>query len=134
MNKLFLAIPAAFLVSSINVAVAQVGSATGTNGAQDNGHPTGAAAATSATDFKDPPHRPTTGDTSGMNMEHDKSTMSAMHKGKMGMKAMDTNHDGMISKEEFMTYHEAMYDHMTKNKDGMVDVNAMGMMKGKKDK
>jgi len=29
-----------------------------------------------------------------------------MHKMKMNMKMMDTNNDGMISKDEFMTFHE----------------------------
>ena len=37
------------------------------------------------------------------------------------MKMMDTNGDGMVSKEEFMKYHEKMFDMMDKNKDGMVD-------------
>jgi Ca2+-binding EF-hand superfamily protein len=32
----------------------------------------------------------------------------------MGMKMMDVNHDGMISKEEFMGHHESMYDKMKK--------------------
>ena len=45
----------------------------------------------------------------------------------MDMKAMDANHDGMISKAEFMKYHEAMWSKM-KKKNGMVDVNDMGMM------
>ncbi|MDB6061744.1 MAG: EF-hand domain pair family protein [Verrucomicrobiaceae bacterium] len=40
------------------------------------------------------------------------------------MKAMDTNGDGMISKAEFMKYHEAKFDKM-KNKDGMLDVKSM---------
>ena len=31
-----------------------------------------------------------------------------------------------------MTYHEAMYGHMTKNKDGVVDMKAMGTMCHKK--
>ena len=141
MSKLIMAVSTAVLIGSVSMAIAQVGSATGTNGALDNGHPTGAAAATTATgatNAMDTEHRPTTGAVTGaaattappdvmhrdMPMEHKKGSM---HKGKMGMKAMDTNHDGMVSKDEFMTYHEAMYDHMTKNKDGMVDMNAMGM-------
>ena len=156
MNKLKIAVSTAVLISSMSMAIAQVGSATGTNGALDNGHPTGAAAATTATGATgamDTEHRPATGAGSNMPMDHEKSPMhkgsmdaehvsttgaasdmsmkhekGSMHMGKMGMKAMDTNHDGMISKDEFMTYHEAMYDHMTKNKDGMVDMNAMGKM------
>ena len=64
--------------------------------------------------------------------------MDEMKPGKgmmMDMKKMDANGDGMISKEEFMKYHESMYDGMKKNKDGMVDMKDMqmmheGMMKG----
>ena len=44
------------------------------------------------------------------------------------MKAMDANGDGMISKSEFMKYHEAMWAKMKKNKNGMVDMKDMGMM------
>lgn len=47
---------------------------------------------------------------------------------KMDMKMMDTNGDGMISKDEFMKYHEMMYDKMKKNKAGMVDMKEMEMM------
>ena len=52
----------------------------------------------------------------------------------MDMKAMDTNHDGMISKKEFMKFHEDMWAKMKKNKSGMVDIKEMeamheGMMK-----
>ena len=32
----------------------------------------------------------------------------------MEMKAMDTNHDGMISKKEFMKFHEEMWAKMKK--------------------
>ena len=53
----------------------------------------------------------------------------------MDMKAMDTNHDGMISKKEFMKFHEDMWAKMKKNKLGMVNMKDMemmhdGMMKG----
>jgi nitrate reductase alpha subunit len=37
------------------------------------------------------------------------------------MKMMDTNGDGMVSKEEFMKYQEKMFDMMDKSKDGMLD-------------
>jgi len=53
------------------------------------------------------------------------------------VKAMDTNADGKISKEEFMAYHEKMWDSMKKDSTGMVDAKSMmmmhhdGMMKGK---
>ena len=47
------------------------------------------------------------------------------------VKMMDTNADGMISKDEFMKHHEAMYDGMKKNSSGMVSIKDMqGMMKG----
>ena len=44
------------------------------------------------------------------------------------MKMMDTNTDGMVSKEEFMKHHEMMFDKMKKNKMGMVDMKDMPMM------
>lgn len=46
----------------------------------------------------------------------------------MDMSTMDTNKDGMISKEEFMKHHEAMWEKMKKNKSGMVDLKDMGNM------
>jgi uncharacterized membrane protein len=46
----------------------------------------------------------------------------------MDMNAMDTNHDGMISKQEFMKFHEKMWAKMKKNKSGMVDMKDMEMM------
>jgi hypothetical protein len=42
-------------------------------------------------------------------------------------KAMDTDNDGMISKDEFMKYHADMWDQMTKDSNGsmsMSDANA----------
>lgn len=54
------------------------------------------------------------------------------HKGMMGqggmmdMKKMDTNGDGVISKEEFMSAHGKMFDQM-KNKDGVIDLKNMPM-------
>lgn len=47
---------------------------------------------------------------------------------KMDMKMMDANGDGMISKDEFMKYHEMMFDKMKKNNSGMVDLKDMEMM------
>ncbi len=47
---------------------------------------------------------------------------------KMDMKMMDTNSDGMISKEEFMKHHESMYDKMKKDSNGMVSTKDMQMM------
>jgi aminopeptidase C len=46
----------------------------------------------------------------------------------MDMKMMDTNKDGMISKDEFTKHHEAMWEKMKKNKNGMVDMKDMNMM------
>jgi len=43
-------------------------------------------------------------------------------------KMMDTNGDGMISKDEFMKHHEQMWERMKKNSKGMVDAKSMPMM------
>ena len=48
----------------------------------------------------------------------------------MDMKAMDTNGDGMISKKEFDSHHEAMWKKM-KSKNGMVPIAELeGLMQG----
>jgi hypothetical protein len=47
---------------------------------------------------------------------------------KMNMKMMDANGDGMISKDEFLKFHEMLFDRMKKNKAGMVDMKDMDMM------
>jgi uncharacterized protein YceK len=52
----------------------------------------------------------------------------ASMKGGMEMKMMDANNDAMISKEEFMKHHEAMYDKMKKGSNGMVSGKDMQMM------
>ena len=39
---------------------------------------------------------------------------------------MDSNRDGMVSKDEFMKHHEAMFDRMKKGPNGMVSVKDMG--------
>ena len=44
------------------------------------------------------------------------------------MKMMDTNNDGMISRDEFMKHHESMYDKMKKGSNGMVSMMDMQMM------
>lgn len=48
---------------------------------------------------------------------------------KMGMdmkiKMMDVNSDGMISKAEYMAYHEKMWSNMKKDSMGMVDSKMM---------
>ena len=52
-----------------------------------------------------------------MAFAHDDAKHDRMHS---HMASMDTNGDGMISKEEFMAFHQAMWDKLPKNKDGMV--------------
>ena len=47
---------------------------------------------------------------------------------KLDMKMMDSNGDGMISKDEFMKYHVMIFDKMKKNSTGMVDVKEMEMI------
>ncbi|HTP26063.1 MAG TPA: hypothetical protein VMK12_10440 [Anaeromyxobacteraceae bacterium] len=37
------------------------------------------------------------------------------------MKMMDTDKNGSVSKEEYMKFHEAMFDKMDKNKDQEID-------------
>ena len=48
----------------------------------------------------------------------------------MMMKSMDSNSDGMVSKKEFMKYHEHMWAKMKKDKSGMVSMKDMEMMHG----
>lgn len=43
------------------------------------------------------------------------------------MQAMDANRDGLLSKEEFTKAHDAMFDAMPKNKDGLVEMKDMAM-------
>ncbi len=43
--------------------------------------------------------------------------------GKCGMKRMDVNGDGKVTKDEFMQGHEAMFDSMDANGDGVIDVD-----------
>lgn len=52
------------------------------------------------------------------------SNRDCMHKMKMNIKMMDTDNDGMISRDEFMTFHEKKFDNM-KQTDGMVNMNDM---------
>lgn len=49
---------------------------------------------------------------------------SRMHKSNAEIKMMDTNSDGMISKDEYMTYNEGRYGRM-KQTDGMVNAKDM---------
>lgn len=59
------------------------------------------------------------------------------HKKRMSSKMMDTNGDGVISKEEFMSHHEAMYSSMKQTNGGVSikDMDAemhVGTTKGNK--
>ena len=56
------------------------------------------------------------------------ANVHAMDDMKMDPKMMDTNGDGMISKKEFMKFHEDMWAKIKKNKSGMVDVKDMDTM------
>ena len=58
-----------------------------------------------------------------MNMRN--MPMSAEH-----MKAMDTNNDGMISRDEWDKHHETMWMNMPKNATGMVDTKTAAMPHG----
>lgn len=55
--------------------------------------------------------------------------MAGGQRGMMGMatrmRAMDANGDGMISREEFLKAHEAMYNAMRKNERGQVSITDM---------
>ncbi|MEJ7931470.1 EF-hand domain-containing protein [Ramlibacter sp. AN1015] len=46
------------------------------------------------------------------------------------MRAMDTNGDGLLSKQEFLKAQEAMFDRMKKNEQGQVAIASMGPMGG----
>lgn len=48
----------------------------------------------------------------------------------MPVKAMDTNGDGMLTRDEFMRFHESLWGQMKKNSSGMVDMRDMGMGMG----
>ena len=48
----------------------------------------------------------------------------------MGMKAMDTNGDGMISKKEWDAYHSSMWSRMKSKKGMMPMADVEAMMKG----
>ena len=63
----------------------------------------------------------------GMDMEH--MDMKPMG---MGMKAMDANGDGMISKDEFTKHHEAMWETMKKDSNGNVSPKDMEAMRDAK--
>ena len=64
------------------------------------------------------------------NLKLDNKMMKGSMNMSKDMKAMDANGDGMISKDEYMKHYETMYEGMQKNKDGMVDMKHVSMMKG----
>ena len=64
----------------------------------------------------------------GMMMKQGSMQAGGGMKGGMDMKMMDTDNDGMISKQEFMKHHESMYDKMKKGSNGMVSMQDMQMM------
>jgi len=57
----------------------------------------------------------------------DKDKMMEHHHAEM-MTSVDTNKDGMISREEFNQHHEKMFIKCDKNKDGMLDKDEHEMM------
>ena len=50
--------------------------------------------------------------------------------GRCGMKILDSNGDGKITKEEFMQRHDEMFAKMDTNHDGVLDKNEAGKMMG----
>lgn len=46
---------------------------------------------------------------------------------RMGVKMMDTDHDGTVSKDEFMKFHETMFDRMDKDKSGTLNSKELRM-------
>jgi Spy/CpxP family protein refolding chaperone len=52
------------------------------------------------------------------------ASFAAAHMNKMNM---DTNGDGMVSKQEYISHHEAMFDKMDKGGKGMVPMKDMEM-------
>jgi Spy/CpxP family protein refolding chaperone len=51
------------------------------------------------------------------------AAFAAAHTGKMS--SMDSNGDGMVSKQEYISHHEAMFDKMDKGGKGMVPMKDM---------
>lgn len=45
--------------------------------------------------------------------------------GRCGAAMADANKDGKVTKEEYTTHHDAMFEHMDTNKDGVIDKDEM---------
>ena len=115
MTKILLALSAAACLCTINVASAQL---------------TGGANPAMGGEMKHDQATSKIVDTSGSAVEPAKPMKhkGSMHEHGMELRAMDTNKDGMISKQEFMAFHEARFDAMKKNEDDLVDVKDMHPM------
>lgn len=61
-------------------------------------------------------------------MKEDSMATKDMSMKEMRMKGMDTNNDGMVSREEFMKYHESMWNKMKRNQAGMAMMQDVEMM------
>ena len=64
----------------------------------------------------------------GAGMKMDKegkcgAQQTAVKEGKCDMNMLDSNSDGTVTKEEFMQAHDAMFDKMDANGDGVIDAD-----------
>ncbi|MGB8327093.1 MAG: hypothetical protein WCE48_05895 [Steroidobacteraceae bacterium] len=74
----------------------------------------------------DPAKAPAPGTKCGPGMEGGMDHPMGM---RMHLKEMDTNGDGVVSREEFLKGHEAMFDRM-KNKDGVISLADLAKREG----
>jgi Ca2+-binding EF-hand superfamily protein len=49
--------------------------------------------------------------------------------GKQWLAAMDSDHDGTVSKQEFTTYMQAQFDKADADHDGTLDANELGQLR-----
>jgi Ca2+-binding EF-hand superfamily protein len=49
--------------------------------------------------------------------------------GKQWLAAMDTDHDGTVSKQEFTSYMQAQFDKADADHDGTLDANELGQLR-----
>lgn len=49
--------------------------------------------------------------------------------GKQWLAAMDTDHDGTVTKKEFTAYMEAQFDRVDADHDGTLDANELGQLR-----